>query len=249
MRDPLKSIILRKFVFYVSHEPRSQTKLLGFHCRRENCRKRLWEAAEKCKATVLNYHISPEKIQMLIGGNSEQVTELTQRVVTNTAADHRRRTHQEGPFWRRRFKATLVQHGIHFLRCSLTMDMTMVLQEKCLYLGEWALSGHREITEIRKRYRIIDCDKVAQISGFENYTSMKIWYLQHMKILPAIKFFNVEDLISAMAVGDLKNIELIAQCFSRRNRRIELLADDKFGSSYGLFVSQQAKQSFTRSIK
>ena len=127
--------------------------------------------------------------------------------------------------------------------------MTMVLQKKCLHPGEWALSGHREITEVRKRYRIIDCDKAAQFSGFENYVSMKTWYVQHMNTIPAVKFFNVEDLISAVAVGDLKNIELIALRFSRRHRRIELLVDDKFGSSYGLFVSQQAKQSFTRSIK
>jgi len=249
MKDSLKRNILKNFAFYVSHEVRAQTKLLHFHSRRERCRKRLWEAGRKYKAVILNYHISPEKLQVLACGNSEDITNLIKSVAANTAADHRRSHNIEGPFWRKRFKATLVQNGIHLLRCDLTMDMTMVLQEKCLHPGEWSLSGHREITEVRKRYRIIDCDKAARFSGFENYASMKTWYVQHMNTIPAVKFFNVEDLISAVAVGDLKNIELIARCFSRRHRKIELLVDDKFGSTYGLFISQQGKQIFTRSLK
>jgi REP-associated tyrosine transposase len=162
MRDNLKRNILRNFVFYISHEVRTQTKLLSFNNRRERCRKRLWEAGRKHKAVILNYHISPEKLQVLALGNSEEITDLIKRVVTNTAADHRRRNNIEGPFWRKRFKATLVQNGIHLLRCNLTMDMTMVLEEKCLYPGEWSFSGQREITEIRKRYRIIDRDKAER---------------------------------------------------------------------------------------
>lgn len=249
MKDSLKRNILKNFAFYVSHEVRAQTKLLHFHSRRERCRKRLWEAGRKQKVVVLNYHISPERLQVLLSGNSGQITDLIKSVAANTAADHRRSHNIEGPFWRKRFKATLVQNGIHLLRCNLTMDMTMVLQEKCLHPGEWLFSGHREITEVRKRYRIINCNKAAQFSGFENYATMKTWYVQHMNIIPAVKLFKAEDLISAVAVGDQANIELIAQSFSRRHRRIELLVEDKFGSTYGLFISQQAKQIFTRSLK
>jgi len=64
------------------------------------------------------------------------------------------------------------------------MDMTRVIQEKCLYPGEWLLSGYREIIEIRKRYRIINCDEAAHFSGFENYASMKTWYVEHMNTIP-----------------------------------------------------------------
>ena len=125
----------------------------------------------------------------------------------------------------------------------------MVLQEKCLFPGEWPLSGHCEITEIRKRYKIINCDKTAKFSGFKNHASMKTWYIEHMNAIPEIKIFNAEDLIIAVAVGDLKNMELIARCFPKRLREIKLLVSDKFGMTYGLFVSQQAKQRFTRSLK
>ena len=154
MKDRLKRNILRNFAFYVSHEVRAQTKLLHFYSRRERCRKRLWEAARKYKAVILNYHISSERLQVLACGNSDEITDLIKSVAANTAADHGRSQNIEGPFWRKRFKSTLVQNGIHLLRCNLTMDMTMVLQEKCLHPGEWSLSGHREITEVRKRYRI-----------------------------------------------------------------------------------------------
>ncbi|MCK5056259.1 MAG: hypothetical protein KAT34_06365, partial [Candidatus Aminicenantes bacterium] len=109
MRDNLKRNILGNFAFYARHEVRTQTKLLSFDNRRERCRKRLWEASRKCKAIILNYHISPEKLQLLASGNSEKITDLIKSVAANTAADHRRSHNIEGPFWRKRFKATLVQ--------------------------------------------------------------------------------------------------------------------------------------------
>ena len=249
MKASFKKIILKNFTFYVSHEVRTQTKLLHFQNGRNQCRKRLWEAAKKCKASVLNYHISPESLQVLASGNSDRISELIKNVAANTAGDHKRSHNIEGPFWRKRFKATLVQNGIHLLRCNIAMDMTMVLKEKCLHPGEWQFSGHREITEIRKRYKIINCDRAAQFSGFENYTSMKTWYLQHINTTPAIKPLNREDLISAVAIGDLENIKFIAQYFHIRQRRIKLLVDDAFDSSYGLFISQKAKQKFTRALK
>ena len=249
MRDNLKNNILRNFAFYVSHEVRIQTKLLSFQNGRNRCKKRLWEATKKQKATVLNYYISPENLQVLARGNSEDITNLIKNVAANTAADHRRTHNIEGPFWRKRFKATLIQNGTHLLRCNQTMDMTRVIQEKCLYPGEWLLSGYREIIEIRKRYRIINCDKAAQFSGFENYASMKTWYVEHMNTIPEITIFNPEDLIAAVAVGDLENMELIACCFPRKRKEIKLLVSDKFGMTYGLFASQKAKRTFTRSLK
>lgn len=249
MYDRIKKKILADFAFYIMHESRVNTRLLSFQNGREQCRKRLWEAGRKHKASILNYHISPEKLQVLLHGNSEQMTELIKNVAANTAADHRRRTNKEGPFWRKRFKATLIQHGIHMLRCNLAMDMTMVLQEKSLYPGEWPLSGYQEIIDVRKRYRIINLEKCAKLSGFQDYESMRIWYLEQMNTGPGIVILKLEDLNTAVAMGDLENIELTARCFPRRCSEIKLCCEDKFGKSYGLFVSEKAKRLFTRSLK
>jgi putative transposase len=249
MKESFKRGIMRNFTFYINHEARTRTKLLRFQNGREQCGKRLREASEKFKASILNYHISPDALQLLVSGNSTKISNLVKSVAANTAADYRRSHNIEGPFWRKRFKATLVQNGVHLLRCNLTMDMTMVLREKCLYPGEWSLSGHREITEVRKRYRIINCDKAAKLSGFESWSSMKTWYVEHMNAIPAITIFSPDDLIAAVAVGDLEHIESIALCFPKRRREIKLLVSDEFGTTYGLLASQRAKQLFTRSIK
>jgi len=227
MYDRIKKKILADFAFYIMHESRVNTRLLSFQNGREQCRKRLWEAGRKHRASILNYHISPEKLQVLLHGNSGKMTELIKEVAANTAGDHRRRTDQEGPFWRKRFKATLIQHGIHMLRCNLAMDMTMVLQEKSLYPGEWPLSGYQEITDARKRYRIINLEKCAKLSGFQNYESMKVWYLEQINRDSGITFLDPEDLNNAVAIGDLENIELTASCFPRRRREIKLCCNDK----------------------
>ena len=249
MYDTIKKKIRAQFAFYIMHESRVNTKLLKFQNGREGCRKRLWEASRKHKACILNYHISPDKMQVLLQGNSEEMTEVIKDVAANTAADYRRRTNKEGPFWKKRFKATLIQHGIHMLRCNLTIDMTMVLHEKSLYPEESPFSGYQEIIDVRKRYRIINLEKCAKLSGFQDYQSMKIWYLEQMNTDSGIEILKPEDLNIAVAIGDLENIELTARCFPRRCREIKLCCKDKFGESYGLFVSAKAKRTFTRSLK
>lgn len=239
--------ILKDFSFLITHEARTETGLLKFHKGREECRKRLWETSAKHKAKTLNYHISPDKLQMLIKGNSQQVSDLVKRVAVKTASNHRRQTGKEGPFWKKRFKATLVQHGIHSLRCSMTMDMTMVAEEKCCYPGEWDSSGYDEISGTRKRYRIITKNKAAEIFGFDDYLSMQKWYLQNC--IPDFEIFNQHDLKTALAIGDLKSIEKIAMRFPRRNVEIRKLIENSPEATYGLFVSNVAKQRFTRSLK
>lgn len=251
MNEKFKKNILREFTFYVSHEANPQTKLLHFHSGRQRCRKRLLEVSKKEKVAVLNYHISPDKLQILAWANSDKITTLIKNVASSVAGDRKRFHNIEGPFWRKRYKSALVQNGVHLLRCNLTMDMTMVLQKTCTRPEEWAFSGYHEIVGIRKRYRVINCDKAAQLSGFENYALMKIWYLEHMNAIPEITILNPEDLTTAVAVGDFEHLKLIASCFSNKHRRreIKLLVKDKFGSTYGLFVAQKAKLAFSRSLK
>lgn len=248
MNDSIKRKILAGFAFYTCHKIRQKTKLLDFQNRRDNCRKRLWEAGRKYEGAILNYHISPEKLQILATGNSIIITNLMTTIATNTAKDHSRNTKMEGPFWKGRFNAVFIQHGIHLLRSSLTMNMTMILQGKCLYPEEWNSSGYREITGIRKRYRIVNSEKCAKLSGFQNKAAMQAWHIEQMNTVSEIVMLNPEDLITAVSIGDLENMELMAHCFPRRQREIKLCCSDKFGSSYGLFVSGKAKRVFTRSL-
>ncbi len=249
MKDSLKKSILKVFAFYVSHQVRTQTRILSFDNGRKRCENRLREASKKLKTPVLNYHISSDKIQILVKAGAEQVTELLRYISSTTAADHASRSGWEGPFWKNRYNAVLIQHGIHLLRCGLTMDMTMVSQEKCLYPGQWIFSGYREIIEARKRYRIINRDKTADLSGFENYHAMKAWYIEHIGKIPETMLLENDDLQNALAIGDRENLEPIAQCFPRRISEIRIITDDKYGLTHGLFVPRKTKYRFTRSLK
>ena len=96
----------------------------------------------------------------------------------------------------------------------------------------------------------MDADKLAELSHFENRHSMRTWYTQHLRTSPDIKCLKPEELHSALAVGDLEHLEIIATCFSKRiSTSVNLIADDKFGKSYGLFVPGKTRLAFTRSIK
>jgi hypothetical protein len=242
----MKRNILSNFAFYITRETRLQTGILKFKNKREQCRKNILESVKKERSKILNYHISPEKIQILFKGNSKQMTQLMKSVISKTTNTHMSQTNAEGPFWKNRFGATLVQHGSHLLRCNMAINMTMVLQEKDIYPEEWDCSGYQEIIGIRKRYKIIDLNRCAKFSGFKNHNDMQNWYVSNNINSPKIAMFTLYDLENATAIGDLENIESIANSIHTKQKVIKLCCKDEFGTSYGLFTSKNTKRQFTR---
>jgi hypothetical protein len=250
--SPKKDWILKEFCFHVVHECRPKTRLLSFDNGRKNCQERLRQAAVGSKAKVLNYFIADDSLRLIVSGSSDQVTEIMRRATSATASDYAQRTCIEGPFWKGRYNSVLVQKGAHLLRACLLMDRTMVDREVCLYPGEWNFSGYRELTGIRKRYRIIDAEATARITGLENEECLRQWYTNDSEGRRFIEGAKPHRIIEALAVGDRMALEKIGECFPRRTRNkceIDIIAPNSQNPTYGLFAPNKTKRSFTRSIK
>jgi hypothetical protein len=167
-----------------------------------------------------------------------------------TASAHARRTSREGPFWKGRYNAILVQNGIHLLRVCLLMDRIMIDREVCMYPEEWRFSGYREITGVKKRYRIVDTAKTAELTGFEDKQSLRQWYLDDSDSHRFIEAANRDLVDRALAIGDREALDRIAECFaSTTGVNVELVVPDDKNPTYGLFVARKTKMAFTRSLK
>ena len=121
--------------------------------------RRLREMKTKHPVKVLNFLVRTDGYRLLLA--ADQPAALTAPIAflnATTAQQYCARKGWEGAVWKGKFNVTLIQSNSQALRCSLDMDFNM-LREKpgdLMHPLLWKHSGHLELTEVRKRYRIID---------------------------------------------------------------------------------------------
>ncbi len=92
------------------------------------------------------------------------------------AGDYNRRLRREGAFWRGRFHPTLIEGGRHLSRCLFYLDMNRVRAGVGAHPREWRFGGYQELSGARKRYRIIDLDRLLGLLGSSDVAGFRRWH-------------------------------------------------------------------------
>ena len=92
------------------------------------------------------------------------------------AGDWNRRKEREGAFWRGRYHPTLVQSGRHLSRCLFYIDLNMVRAWACRHPSEWVGGAFHEICGERRRYRIVNRERLLWCLGMPGDRSFTAWY-------------------------------------------------------------------------
>lgn len=240
--------ILKCFSFHATHECLPRTRILTFDNGKNNCRKKMLDAKKKYKVPILNYFIGENKFQIVINGNSTDVTNIVRYVSSITAAEYSQRTEYEPPFWKPKYNLTLIQNGIHLLRLSLMLDRIMIDKETSLHQADYVFSGYRELTGIKSRYTIANIKVMAKLTGFKNESDFRLWYIGHASTISE----NVASILSkvreATFIGGKDEMREVANLFAR-NKKIELIVPDDKLPTYALFLPKKRRRIFTRSLK
>jgi REP element-mobilizing transposase RayT len=249
MKETLKKLILSNFSMHIMHQCYTRTRLLSFDKSRKNCQERLRQASRKYRGEVLNYCILEDQIQVTINGSSDQVTDIIRYTSSATAADYSLRTDREGPFWKPKYKITMIEKGIHLLRLSLMMDRAMIDREECLHQGEWKFSGYNDLIGIRKRYTIADTKKIAKLTGFRNENDFRQWYIECSAEMSESLSGTLHELNKATVVGSLELLKSIAVMLPRGWSKIDILVNCDKAPTHALYLSDKRRRAFTRSFK
>ena len=73
-----------------------------------------------------------------------------------------------GAFWQDRFLSTKVDTRKYLLRCIVYVDLNMVRCRVVKHPRKWAWSGYHEIAGNRKRYCLIDKEKLLLLTGSQS---------------------------------------------------------------------------------
>ena len=163
---------------HVTHRCQERRFLLGTDIDRKQYVKRLWEASRRLRTVrVLDYIVTSNHIHLLAWvPRTHDLSEMMKWLQGTFAGDYNRRVSREGAFWRGRFHPTFVETGHHVSRCLFYLDMNMVRAGVVAHPREWRFGGYHELSGNRKRYRIIDQDRLLGFVAIPDVSAFRAWH-------------------------------------------------------------------------
>ena len=129
--------------------------------------------AQRYRVPVLGYTVTSHHSHVIVECRDRYAVADMMKLASGVVAqEHHRRKGHEGSVWEHPYRCTRVQDGRHLLNCLRYVDLNMVRAARVRHPKEWRWCGYDEMTGKRKRYRIVDQDRLlylTAISDIENF--------------------------------------------------------------------------------
>jgi len=161
--------------WHITHRCHSREFLLGSAIDRDVWRKWLYQARVRYGLCVLDYTVTSNHVHLLafdVQGD-DAIARSMQLIEGRTAQSHNRRRRRAGAFWEGRYHAVAVDNGVYLQRCLAYIDLNMVRAGVVAHPAEWPHGGYREIQWPRRRYRVIDLARLADLCGCSSVAELQ----------------------------------------------------------------------------
>jgi len=212
--------IVPGYVYHITHRCHDRKFLLRFQRDRNSYRKWLREAVGRNPVSVLGYCLTSNHVHLVLYGETVSAVSSTMQLAAGcTAGQYNGRKGRKGAFWEGRYHCTLVDSGEHLLNCLRYVDMNMVRATVVEHPMDWPWCSFCEIAGIRRRYRIIDRDCLAEKLGLENTSQLRTSYSTFIeKALVAQKSLRDPKWTESLAVGSESFVRKVVECLPQRQR-------------------------------
>lgn len=165
------------YVWHITQRCHQREFLFRFSQDRRGWLRWLYEARRQYGLRVLNYVVTSNHIHLLVhDAGKGEIARSMQLVAGRTAQAYNRRKGRKGAFWEDRYHATAVEADGHLARCMTYIDLNMVRAGAVSHPSEWPQSGYVELMTGRKRYRIVDTEKVLALFGASDLKAFRQAY-------------------------------------------------------------------------
>jgi len=163
--------------YHITHRCHHRNFYLKFDTDRDKYIRLLWEGSRKFKVDIYNFIVTSNHIHLLVSSDVEDgISDFMCHMSGNMARYYNRRKKLTGSFWEGRYRSTLIQDGNHLSSCMFYIDMNMVRAGVVKHPRQWKWSGYHELTGIRKRYRVLNIDKLLSKLDILDYYYFLKWY-------------------------------------------------------------------------
>jgi len=166
---------LPNHIWHITHRCHKKEFLFKFDKDRRNWLDWLFGAKKRFGLSILNYMVTSNHIHLLVVGGKDQeiIPQSMQLIAGRTGQEYNQRKSRKGAFWEDRYHATAVENGNHLIECLVYIDLNMVRAGKVNHPQEWSCSGYKEIQNPRKRYGLIDFERLIDLVEAKNEEELK----------------------------------------------------------------------------
>jgi len=166
-------------VWHITHRCHKKEFLLKFSRDRERWLSWLYEAKKRFGLRILNYMVTSNHIHLLVIDSGQGVIPKSMQLIAGrTAQEYNQRKGRKGAFWEDRYHATAIEHGEHFMKCLVYIDLNMVRAGVVKHPSAWKMCGYNEILNPPDRYTLIDGNGLMKYCGISNEEQLKEEYRQ-----------------------------------------------------------------------
>lgn len=156
-------------VYHLTHRCHDKEFLLRHRQDRIEYCDRLRSAVRKYGISLFNFCITCNHVHLV--AMCDQLGDLSrfmQELEGEYAEHYNWRKQRSGSFWGGRFHSTMIDGGEHLWNCLRYVDLNMVRANVVSHPIDWIWAGYREIVGERKRYRLLDTDRLVTLLGLRD---------------------------------------------------------------------------------
>lgn len=153
--------ILPGYTYHLTHRCHNKEFLFKFAKDRTEYRNRMRLALSEFSISMLTYCITSNHTHLLVQANEpDSISKFMQKLEGEFAELYNIRKKRSGAFWAGRFHCTMIDSGEYLWNCMKYIDLNMVRAGVVAHPADWDWCGYRELVGLRKRYCVLDMEKV-----------------------------------------------------------------------------------------
>jgi putative transposase len=171
--------LLEGYTYHLTQRCHDREFLLRLAKDRDIYREWLRQGVRRHGVSVYGFCITGNHVHILAHVDSvDDVSRLMHLASGATAKRYNLRRRRTGSMWQHPYQCTIVEDGHHLLNCLTYIDMNMVRAGAVSHPSEWRWCGHDELVGSRKRYRILDIERLLQSLDLSSEEQLRRYYTE-----------------------------------------------------------------------
>lgn len=219
------------YTYHLTHRCHNRQRLLRVARERDAYREWLREGVQRHRVPVYGFCITSNHVHVIVHAlDREAVSAMMHLASGSTAKQYNLRKERDGSMWEHPYHCTAIQNGEHLLNCLCYVDLNMVRAGAVSHPRDWRWCGYDELSGSRRRYRIVDMERLLQSAGVASESKFRDWYVNAIEQrLAAGKWGRESHWTESLAVGSRKFVETVSARYTSR----QTLTYDEVASGTG----------------
>lgn len=210
--------LLEGHTYHLTQRCHNREFLLRLAKDRDVYREWLRQGVKRHGVSVYGFCITSSHVHILTHVDSvDDVSALMHLASGATAKRYNLRKRRTGSMWQHPYQCTIVEAGRHLLNCLTYIDLNMVRAGVVAHPGEWKWCGHDELVGSRKRYRILDVERLLQSLDVSSEEQLRRYYKEAIEKRTETQLLQREShWTDSLAVGSEEFVRARKEEYKRR---------------------------------